>query len=98
MFNYTLRIDHNLWTSRDNHRQGEGGALNAGYTPVDALCAISNHLGKHGLIYNTDWHWDGFGSKFEDDIMMYTINLCFNKQEHTILVQMLDNCIERLKV
>jgi len=95
MFNHKLSVDHTEWSDRANHLGGEGGALNAGYAPVDALCAISNHLGKHGLVYNNDWYWDGFSSKYNNSVStLYTINLCFNKQEHVLLMQL----IEREKV
>ena len=49
------------WSNRPPHLNHEGGALNADYTTVDALCAIANHLGKHGLEYNRDWYWEGRG-------------------------------------
>ena len=57
---YTLDIPVKAWSSRPNHLPGEGGALNAGYTPVDALARISNILGQHGLKYDVDFSWHKF--------------------------------------
>jgi hypothetical protein len=74
----------------------EGGALNAGYTPVDALCHISNILGYHGLVYNEDWWWESFNRSQPDSrdwhqppqsfgvapiISDHTVNLRFKNKE-----------------
>lgn len=47
-------------TNRPNHAPGPGGALNAGYTPVDALARICNLMGMIGLEYGTDFYWKNF--------------------------------------
>jgi hypothetical protein len=60
-FKHHVTILAGTFTDRANHLPMEGGALNAGYTPVDALCHISNILGYHGLVYNEDWWWESFG-------------------------------------
>ena len=59
-FKHYVTIPSRTFTDRANHLPMEGGALNAGYTPVDALCHISNILGHHGLVYNEDWWWESF--------------------------------------
>jgi len=56
----------------------EGGALNAGYTSVDALAYVSNLLGNHGLIYRKDWWWEGMGSD--------KLHLCFLNEKNKALV------------
>jgi hypothetical protein len=84
-FPFKTSISAHTYTSRENHQPGEGGALNAGYTPVDALCAISNLLGKHGLIYNVDWWWAGFSYQGLDNP---TVVLHFAKEEHKLLLNL----------
>ena len=93
MFEYKQSLTSTNWTDRKNNLPEEGGALNAGYTPVDALCKISNELGKHGLEYNKDWWWEGFNTDYVasrdlNDLhaFSYRVNLCFAKQEHSILL------------
>ena len=55
-----LLIEVNKQSDRPNHLPGGGGALNAGYTPVDALARISNTLGHLGLHYGQDFYWQSF--------------------------------------
>jgi len=94
MFDYKQSLDSVYWTNRPNHLgSAEGGALNAGYTPIDALCKISNELGKHGLEYGKDWWWDGFNTNYRsnrdlNDLYEYSyrINIEFAKEEHSILL------------
>jgi hypothetical protein len=85
-FNHRVCVKHNGWTDRRNNLPMEGGALNAGYTPVDALCHISNVLGKHGLVYNQDWWWEGFGHDWKHGTESYLINLQFAKEEYKLLI------------
>lgn len=95
-FNHRVCIKHDGWTDRRNNLPMEGGALNAGYTPVDALCHISNVLGQHGLVYNKDWWWEGFGHEWEPGAgfvgkhlpgaQSYLINLQFAKEEYKLLI------------
>mgnify|MGYP003636333661 FL=1 len=86
MFDYRVSVDSSNWTGRENNLPQEGGALNAGYTPVDALCNISNQLGKHGLVYNIDWWWESFGTIWTGQTPGYNINLCFAKEEYKLLL------------
>ena len=94
MFEHKISLDSLSYTERPNYiGYEEGGALNAGYTPVDALCKISNELGKHGLEYNKDWWWEGFNTDYAasrdlDNLheFSYRVNLCFAKKEHTLLL------------
>jgi len=86
MFDYRVSVDSSNWTGRENNLPQEGGALNAGYTPVDALCNISNKLGNHGLVYNIDWWWESFGTIWTGQTPGYNINLCFAKEEHKLLL------------
>jgi hypothetical protein len=94
MFDYKQSLDSSYWTDRPNHLgSAEGGALNAGYTPVDALCKISNELGRHGLEYGKDWWWVGFNTNYQatsklDNLEAYSyrINIEFAKAEHSILL------------
>jgi len=85
-----VTVNASTYTNRNNHLPGEGGALNAGYTPVDALCKVSNILGSHGLRYGEDWWWDGFGhggySTYKG--AEYTINLRFAQEEHRLLIDL----------
>jgi|11_taG_2_1085331.scaffolds.fasta_scaffold01480_5 hypothetical protein len=48
------------FTDRANHKPVQGGALNAGYTPVDALADVCNKLGQYGLVYKKDFYWEDF--------------------------------------
>ncbi len=99
-FPHSVSISANNYTNRSNHLREEGGALNAGYTPVDALCAISNLLGKHGLEYNKDWHWEGFGTEYRPSMpagplmeqqSTYVVNINFAKEEHKLLLNLTFN-------
>lgn len=58
--NNKLEISVNKLSNRPNHLSGGGGALNAGYTPVDALARVSNILGQLGLEYGKDFTWKSF--------------------------------------
>ena len=86
MYEHRVAVKHNCWSNRENHLHGEGGALNAGYTPVDSLCHISNMLGRHGLVYNQDWWWEGFGHDWKPGVQSYLINLQFAKEEYKLLI------------
>jgi len=79
------------WSNRPPHLNHEGGALNADYTTVDALCAIANHLGKHGLEYNRDWYWEGRGWNFTNNAGIPTVRLSFAKQEYTLLLPLVED-------
>lgn len=85
-FEYKATTPIEAWSKRRNHLPIEGGALNAGYTKVDALCKISNMLGKHGLEYEKDWWWEGFGADFPMNQMVETVRLQFAKEEYTLLL------------
>jgi len=88
-FPNAITVNASNYTDRKNHLPGEGGALNAGYTPVDALCMVSNLLGSHGLRYNVDWWWDGFGyGDYTINGPSYTLNLMFAKEEHRLLLDL----------
>jgi len=78
MFHHTVSVSISDFSDRPNHLPQEGGALNAGYTSVDALASVSNYLGNHGLIYKKDWWWEGMGSD--------KLNLCFRNDESKLLV------------
>ena len=103
-FPYSMSISASGYTKRANHLQEEGGALNAGYTPVDALCAISNFLGKHGLEYNKDWWWTGFSTEYPyqqsrpllDQQSNYMVNINFAKEEHKLLLNLTSNMKQEL--
>jgi hypothetical protein len=58
--NNKLEIPVDTISNRPNHLPGGGGALNAGYTPVDALARISNLLGLLNLEYGEDFTWKNF--------------------------------------
>ena len=81
-----LHLPVNAWSVRPNHLSGEGGALNAGYTPVDALARISNLLGQHGLQYGVDFEWERFEYHCtpESDKMDSCVALTFNN-DHAML-------------
>jgi hypothetical protein len=59
------------------HKPGEGGALNANYTLVDAACQVTYDFARKGLEYGKDFRFDGGGRtvfgfdgvmfKFHDD-------------------------------
>ena len=75
-----LHIPVKAWSTRPNHLPGEGGALNAGYTPVDALARIVNLLGQHGLVYDHDFGWERFDYAVEDGLKQ-KICLTFHSQD-----------------
>jgi len=75
-----LYISVDQWSNRPNHLPGEGGALNAGYTPVDALARIVNLLGQHGLVYDHDFGWERFDYSIEDGFKQQ-IQLTFHSQD-----------------
>mgnify|MGYP005994561661 FL=1 len=89
-FDHKVVVPSNGFTNRPNHLPMEGGALNAGYTPVDALCTISNILGSHGLVYGKDWWWIGFGTKISNfgPDPHYNINLSFKNIEHIAFLKL----------
>ena len=87
-FPHKVDIPASRYTSRKNFRDHEGGALNAGYTPVDALCSISNLLGRHGLLYNVDYWWDGFSSACVNYDKDYFVKVQFAKEEHKLLLNL----------
>jgi hypothetical protein len=97
-FPYSVVVNSEHYTQRANHLPVQGGALNAGYTPVDALCMISNLLGKHGLQYNVDWWWEGFGSGDYNPNTGHTsrIQLRFKKEEHKLLLHLSPDMDHRL--
>ena len=78
--NNNLHIPVEAWSTRPNHLPGEGGALNAGYTPVDALARIVNLLGQHGLVYDVDFGWERFEYSVEDGLKQQ-IQLTFHSQD-----------------
>jgi len=78
MFKHTASVPISNFSDRPNHLPMEGGALNAGYTSVDALAYVSNQLGNHGLIYREDWWWEGMGSD--------KLRLCFREEKHKVLI------------
>lgn len=82
------------WSKRRNHLPMEGGALNAGYTKVDALCKISNMLGRHGLEYEKDWWWEGFGTDFPMNRMVENVRLQFAKEEYILLLSLTEEYYE----
>jgi hypothetical protein len=59
-FGSELSIPVSGLSDRGNHKSGSGGALNAGYTPIDALAELCNKLGHYGLKYKTDFYWEDF--------------------------------------
>jgi hypothetical protein len=75
-----LHISVDQWSNRPNHLPGEGGALNAGYTPVDALARIVNLLGQHGLVYDHDFGWERFDYSIEDGFKQQ-IQLTFHSHD-----------------
>ena len=83
MFEHTVVVPCDKFSNRPNHLPQPGGALNAGYTAVDALASVANHLGNHGLIYKKDWWWEGMGSG--------SLDLCFRDQSHTVLLGLAQN-------
>lgn len=83
MFQHTVGVPISKFSDRPNHLQMEGGALNAGYTSVDALAYVSNLLGNHGLIYRKDWWWEGMGS---DKNYQSILNLRFRDEKNKVLV------------
>ena len=96
MFKYKTIVSSKNLTNRANHLPIEGGALNAGYTSVDALCMISNLLGRHGLTYNKDWWWDGFTSygvppDYAAKGCLYNIRLEFKNPEHICLLKLIES-------
>jgi hypothetical protein len=96
MFEYKTIVSSKNLTDRANHLPEEGGALNAGYTSVDALCMISNLLGRHGLTYNKDWWWDGFTSygvppNYAGRGCLYNIRLEFKNPEHICLLKLIES-------
>ena len=92
-------VDNNLhipvesWSTRPNHLPGEGGALNAGYTPVDALARITNLLGQHGLVYDVDFSWDRFDYSTEDGFKQY-VQLTFKDKDAMLTAKL---AVESLK-
>jgi hypothetical protein len=89
-FPHSVVVNCEHYTQRANHLPVEGGALNAGYTPVDALCMISNLLGKHGLQYNVDWWWEGFASGDYKPTTgsTYKVKIRFAKEEYALLLNL----------
>ena len=43
------------------HKPGEGGALNANYTLVDAACKVTYDFSRKGLEYGKDFRFDDQG-------------------------------------
>lgn len=78
-----LHIPVDQWSTRPNHLPGEGGALNAGYTPVDALARITNLLGQHGLVYDQDFKWDRFDYSIEDSLKQ---RLCLTFRNQDVMI------------
>ena len=96
MFEYKTIVSSKNLTDRANHLPEAGGALNAGYTSVDALCMISNLLGRHGLTYNKDWWWDGFTSygvppDYAARGCLYNIRLEFKNPDHICLLKLIES-------
>lgn len=75
----TLQVEK--FSKRPNHLPGEGGALNAGYTPVDALAKVSNVLGQHGLEYGKDFNWRSFEYSTESPVYQPSLVLTFNNHD-----------------
>lgn len=67
-----------------NKEHGEGGGLNANYRTADALCALSNILGKAGLWYGTHFYFKTAGDKtvlieFRDETVAKTARLILDQ-------------------
>ena len=82
-----ISVPTEKWSRRPNHLPGEGGALNAGYTPVDALARICNLLGQHDLHYGKDFYWDSFQYTNTPDIKQY-IQLTFSNKESMLTAKL----------
>jgi hypothetical protein len=78
--NNNLHIPVEEWSTRPNYSPSEGGVLNAGYTPIDALARIVNLLGQHGLVYDRDFGWERFEYSTEDGFKQQ-IELTFHSQD-----------------
>ena len=84
---YELALPVSDYTKRPNHAPGPGGALNAGYTPVDALARISNLLGQIGLEYNKDFCWKSFEyGAFSGDTVSLNQNLVLTFTNHDAML------------
>jgi len=88
-----LLMDHELalpvkdLSNRPNHLPGGGGALNAGYTPVDALALVSNLLGQIGLEYGKDFYWRSFEyGRFQGDSVDLNQNLVLTFEDHDAML------------
>ena len=86
VFKHQVKLSIDALSTRPNHLPIEGGALNAGYTMVDALAVVSNFLGNHGLIYRKDWWWEGNGWTQDMD---QALCIEFKEEKNKILVQLL---------
>ena len=53
-----IRFPIKLMTERASHLHGEGGALNANYTQVEAVAKMGEICGRHGLRYDRDWYME----------------------------------------
>lgn len=57
-FENCVRFPINLMTDREGHLHGEGGALNANYTQVEAVAKMGEICGRQGLMYGRDWYME----------------------------------------
>lgn len=80
-----LSIPVGNFTDRANHKPVPGGALNAGYTPVDALADVCNKLGHYGLVYKKDFYWEDFQYGIEGE---QNIRLTFRSKEVMLTAKM----------
>ena len=82
---HKLELPVHELSNRPNHLPGGGGALNAGYTPVDALALVSNLLGQIGLEYGKDFSWKSF--EYENsDIVSLTQHLVLTFKNHDVML------------
>lgn len=92
-----LEIAVDKMSSRPNHLPGGGGALNAGYTPVDALARITNTLGLLGLEYGKHFYWSKFdynSDTFYDTGLKQYVVLTFSDKDTMLSAKLV---IESLK-
>jgi len=85
---HELSLPVNELSNRPFYAPGPGpGALNAGYTPVDALALVSNLLGQIGLEYGKDFHWRSFEyGSFEGDTVSLNQNLVLTFTNHDAML------------
>ena len=84
---HELALPVNELSNRPNHLPGGGGALNAGYTPVDALALVSNLLGQIGLEYGKDFYWRSFEyGTFTGDSVSLNQNLVLTFNNHDAML------------